>query len=69
MVHNYLDFPQISLDSSAKPTQPSALIWSDLPVVIEHVHPYILGILPKWVVVDGSEYSQPQSYVSYLEKR
>ena len=41
------NFYQISLDSEAKPTQPAALIWSDLPICIEHVHPYIIGVLPK----------------------
>lgn len=40
---------QISLDSSAKPTQQQPLVWSDLPMAIEHVHPFIVGLLPKWV--------------------
>ena len=38
---------QISLDAFAKPTQQNPLVWSDLPMAIEHVHPYVVGLLPK----------------------
>lgn len=38
---------QISLDSSAKPTQPVTLNWTEQPLQIEYVHPYVIGILPK----------------------
>ena len=38
---------QISLDANAKPTQQQPLVWSDLPMAIEHVHPFIVGLLPK----------------------
>ena len=41
------DEMQISLDSSAKPTQSQPLVWSELPSCIEHVHPFIIGVLPK----------------------
>ena len=41
------DEMQVSLDSNAKPTQQAPLVWSDLPTVIEHVHPFIIGLLPK----------------------
>ncbi len=41
---------QINLDSSAKPTQSTPLTWSDPPIAVEHVHPYMLGLLPKLVL-------------------
>ena len=41
------DEMQISLDASAKPTQTQPLHWSDLPLAIEHIPPYIIGLLPK----------------------
>ena len=41
------DEMQVSLDSSAKPTQQQPLYWSDLPMAIEHVHPFVIGLLPK----------------------
>lgn len=49
------DEKQISLDKDAKPTQSIALIWSDMPLCIEHVHPYILGVLPKGIEVKALE--------------
>ena len=41
------DEMQLSLDSEAKPTSPMPLTWSDLPICIEHVQPYIIALLPK----------------------
>ena len=45
------DEMQISLDSNAKPTQTQPLYWSDLPICIEHIQPYIIALLPKWVLL------------------
>ncbi len=41
------DEMQIILDANAKPTQTQPLYWSDLPICIEHIQPYIIALLPK----------------------
>ena len=43
------DEMQISLDSNAKPTSTQPLFWSDLPISIEQIKPYIIALLPKYV--------------------
>ncbi|XP_019851602.1 PREDICTED: vam6/Vps39-like protein [Amphimedon queenslandica] len=49
------DDKQISLDTEAKPTQPSALVWSENPVSIIHIHPYIIGMLPRSIEIRALE--------------
>ena len=41
------DEMQVSLDTNAKPTQPQSLTWSEQPISIEHVQPYILALIPR----------------------
>ncbi len=41
------DEMQLSLDSNGKSTP--LFHWSDLPISIEYIQPYIIGLLPKWV--------------------
>ncbi|KAJ8308553.1 hypothetical protein KUTeg_013427 [Tegillarca granosa] len=41
----------ILIDADGNPTQKHPIVWSDIPIQIEHNPPYIIGVLPKYVEV------------------
>ena len=43
---------QVSIDQDGKPTQSNPINWSEPPMAVEIVEPYIIGVLPKYVVLD-----------------
>lgn len=46
---------QVSIDQDGNPTQVSAINWSEPPISVELVEPYIIGILPRGVEVRAFE--------------
>ena len=42
---------QFSYDINMKPIDSSPLTWSDLPSHVVHVHPYVIGLLPKSALI------------------
>ena len=42
---------QVSIDEDGKPTQSTPFTWSEPPISVELVEPYIIGVLPRCVGV------------------
>jgi hypothetical protein len=49
------DENQFSYDMNMRPIERVPLTWSSLPSHVEHVHPYVIGLLPKCIEVRALE--------------
>jgi hypothetical protein len=50
-----VDISKVFLDHEGHPTQPAAIVWSEMPLCIEHIHPYVIGVLPRGIEVRALE--------------
>lgn len=52
------------IDSEGKPTKRKAPVWTDVPIAVEFLDPYMIGILPKYVEIRTVE---PRALVQSID--